>query len=234
MCIAPLGYGKATVINSFSLSFGLDSNNFSTEQQLWFESDLKESDSEDILWKIVMVHSGPYTTGDHGFVCSEEYIKKFSEICSRYKVDLVLQAHDHVFSKTHPYYWETKGYYFENAEGVINFAPEQINIDGIEYDYRPNGTYYVSSGSAGHRVGENIKFASCQGENSYTNRNIKIAIGEIEVNSVYASIGEHSSADLSRQMCGLLYIEGNILIYSFYVINENGDAILYDRLAIAK
>ena len=54
------------------------------------------------------------------------------------------------------------------------------------------------------------------------------------MNSVYGTVGEKSSADLGLTMFGLLNIEKNKLIYSFYVVNEQGVAVLYDQLAIMK
>ena len=183
-----------------------------------------------------MVHNGPYTTGDHGFNYNSEYVKAFSGICSTYEVDLVLQAHDHTYSKTYPYLWGAEGYYEneEVAEEIVNFYSTKYEADGIIYDYQPNGTYYVSCGAAGHRIGENKKYAESVGEKSYINRGIKIAIDSLNVNSVYGTVGEKSSADLGLTMFGLLNIEKNKLIYSFYVVNEQGVAVLYDQLAIMK
>lgn len=214
----------------------LDSNNFSPEQQTWLKQDLLDAEEGDTIWKVVMVHNGPYTTGDHGFYYDEEYVKIFSNICSQYKVDLVMQAHDHTYSKTYPYLWEADGYYEEesNAKDVVNFSPQEIVLDEITYDYKPNGTYYISCGASGHRIGENEAYAKETGEKSYTNRGLKIAVGEIKVDSVYASIGDNSSADLALTMFGILTVNDNKLTYSFYVVNEQGVAILYDYLAIMK
>ena len=214
----------------------LDSNNFSLVQQDWLKADLTEAGFGNTLWKVIMVHNGPYTTGDHGFDYDENYVKTFSSICSQYKVDLVLQAHDHTYSKTFPYIWGEDGYYQDvnKANESVNFNPQEIEAEGIIYDYRPNGTYYVSCGASGHRIGENKEYAASEGEKSYSNRALKIAIGEIKVDSEYASIGDCSSADLSLTMFGILIVNDNKLTYSFYAVNEQGNAVLYDRLAVMK
>jgi 3',5'-cyclic AMP phosphodiesterase CpdA len=214
----------------------VDSNNFSLEQQTWLKQDLLAAEAGDTVWKVVMVHNGPYTTGDHGFNCEDDYVKSFSNICSQYKVDLVMQAHDHTYSKTYPYLWGTDGYYEDvgKAEKIVNFSPQEIEVDGIIYDYQPNGTYYVSCGASGHRIGENEEYASSTGEKSYVNRGVKIAIGQIKVDSAYAKIGENSSADLGLTMFGLLQVNNDKLTYSFYAVNEQGAAVLYDRLAVMK
>lgn len=213
----------------------LDSNNFSVAQKEWLNNDLRNSKNV-ALWNIIMIHNGPYTTGDHGFNYDKSFVEEFGHICSKNNVDLVLQAHDHTYSKTVPYCWNSKGFYtkFDNVNSVVNLSPDVLRQDGIDYDYRPNGTYYVSCGASGHRIGENVEYAQHEGEKSYINREHQIAIGEIKVNSKYANIGEKSSADLGHTMFGMLYVNKNKLLYLFYVVNEEGKAVLYDQLAIIK
>lgn len=214
----------------------LNSNQFDKQQQSWLEADLKKANSDKKTeWTVIMTHKGPYTTGDHGLDMEKEFVEKLSKLCSEYRVDLVLQAHDHTYSKTLPYLWGGKGVMTsENDPSVINASVNTVTKKGIEYDFNPNGTYYVSCGASGHRIGENAEYAISTGEKSFTHREYKVAAATIEVDSVYADIGDVASIDLGRNMFGILEIDGGSLIYSFYAVDDNGKAVLFDRLAILK
>ncbi|MBR3145484.1 MAG: metallophosphoesterase [Clostridia bacterium] len=212
----------------------LNTNEWDRKQFLWLQKDL-ESSVENSTWTIIMLHIGPYTTGDHGISMDNDYIKQISGICSKYHVDLVLQAHDHTYSKTLPYLWDSPGFTTdENNSSVINRDLKTISNDGIEYDYNPMGTYYISCGASGHRVGENGAYAQSYGKKSFKNRNLKVATSTITIDSDYADIGDVASTDTGKTMFGILYIKGLFLSYDFYVVDENGNAQLFDRLAISK
>ena len=213
----------------------LNSNEFGEIQHKWIQDDLASSNaSEQTDWIILMLHKGPYTTGDHGFSMEREYIETISTLASQYHVDLVLQAHDHTFSKTWPYRWDSSGY-TPNAydESVVNYSPKTIWENGMEYDDNPQGTYYISCGASGHRLGENTEYASPYGEKSYTNRFYKIAISKIKMDSKYARTGSPASMDLGCSMFGILQIHENTLVYDFYA-TEEGRTCLIDRLAVMK
>lgn len=211
----------------------LNSNSLDDEQYDWLKKDLSvANENENTNWIMLITHIGPYTTGDHGFVVEDKLVERISQLCSAYHVDLVLQAHDHTYSKTLPYRWNAKGF-SENVNDQTIF-PEKIIVDGIECDNTPQGTYYVSCGASGHRIGENEEYAASTGEKSYTNRKYKVAIGQINLTTDYATIGDNASADLGHTMFGIINVSNNILKYDFYVVNDNGDGVLFDRLAIYK
>lgn len=213
----------------------LNSNEFDAEQYMWIQKDLAQANArEEIAWIILMLHKGPYTTGDHGFSMENEYIETIGQLASQYHVDLVLQAHDHTFSKTYPYRWDSAGYTEKEMDDlVINQSSGRILYNGTEYDCDPQGTYYVSCGASGHRLGENTEFALPYGEKSYLNRRCKVAVSEIRLDSKYASAGMAASMDLGKCMFGLIKIQGNRMVYEFYAA-ENGSPVLFDRLAVFK
>lgn len=210
----------------------------------WLSKDLAAAkDDGNTRWSVVAMHAGPYTTGDNmrgGSNYSEgqfasNLVMNISAICSSNHVDLVLQAHDHTYSKTRPYRWDAKGHAFSETDGEqVNLAPETEVFAGSVYDVNPRGTYYISAGCAGHRVGELAQYADRDGARSYVNRKLKVVTGTVNVDSPYASRGDDASADVGRQMFGVLRVNGNRLTYEFYVAEPNGGATLYDSFGILK
>ena len=231
-----LDYGNvhvATIPNT-----GSDSYSGYVNYMNWLESDLAANvASGSSTWRVVCVHFGPYTTGDHAQTSGgKELAKRLGGICAANKVDLVLQAHDHTFSKTLPYRWNRAGWTDKTEDNeVVNLRPKTHVDAGETWDENPEGTYYLSCGSAGHRVGEGTEYANLGGAHPYTAWRPVIAIGKIAVASKWGNVGDPASSDLSRSMFGVLRIDGNRLSYDFYMIDPaNGSHVLYDKLRILK
>ena len=204
----------------------------------WLEADLAANVAKGTsVWRIVCVHFGPYTTGDHAQTAGgKELAKRLGGICASNKVDLVLQAHDHTFSKTLPYRWSGAGWTNEAQDNtVVNLAPATSTYAGETWDENPNGTYYLSCGSAGHRVGEGTEYANLDGTHPYNASVPVIAIGKIAVESKWGNVGDPASSDLSRSMFGVIRVDGYRLSYDFYMIDpDDGSHVLYDKLRIHK
>jgi len=204
----------------------------------WLDADLAAASNA--TWKIVALHWGPYVTGDHymDVAGTKDLIRKMTPICAARHVDLVLQAHDHVFTKTLPYRWNAAGYTTAAQDAaVVNLSPATRTLDGTRWDDNPAGTYYVSCGSAGHRVGENPLYAEASDNpKSYVNGTYKIATDTMDVDSAWGRAGDNASHDLSASMFGVLRVTGDRLAYDFYVVSTNGLAapVLYDTLRIHK
>ena len=212
----------------------------------WLKADLEKSKANTaITWRVVMMHKGPYTTGDNlrggkdrrfsERQFGTDLVRHIATLCSSNHVDLVLQAHDHTYSKTLPYRWSGCGYTTsETDDEQVNLRPRTVTVAGRTYDVEPKGTYYLSAGCAGHRVGELSQYADRGGARSYTNRVLKVVTGKVAVDSPYAKKGDDASADVGRQMFGVLRVNGGRLTYDFYVANADGTATLYDFLGIFK
>ncbi|MDD5207997.1 MAG: metallophosphoesterase [Elusimicrobiales bacterium] len=89
--------------------FVLDANGFTgaqfapdlapgSKQYKWLEHYL--SKANDKTWKFVMIHQPLYSTGAHP--PEEEVVKALEPLFLKYKVDLVLQGHDHDYERTLP------------------------------------------------------------------------------------------------------------------------------------
>ena len=215
-------------------------SNYSTYESYlnWLEADLKANVAKRTSdWRIVCLHWGPYTTGDYAVdtPASTNLAVRLGGICASNKVDLVLQAHDHTFSKTLPYRWSGRGWTTAPQDNVaINLTPATVQHKGEAWDEDPEGTYYLSCGCAGHRVGENSAYADSTGPKSYINRIFRIMIGKMAVTSKWRNAGEPASADLPRSMFGVIRIDGHYLSYDFYMVALDGSHVLYDKLRIRK
>ena len=208
----------------------------------WVENDLKAAQAAGRTdWTIVEMHWGPYTTGDHGLNAGKDgaIAVQFAPIFSQYHVDLVMQAHDHTYSKTLPYKWDADGVYTTTmpASAVVNAKPKTETIGGEKYDIDPRGTYYVIPGCAGHRVGEDgTTYVGKTGAKSYTTRKHKVAVGKITQTSAYAAKGDDASQNPSASMFGVLKIRGETLAYDVYAVATNGNSapVLFDTLRVKK
>ena len=69
-----------------------------SKQYKWLQHFL--SKSADKTWKFVVLHEPLYSTGAHGTL--EEEVKALEPLLQKYKVDLVLQGHDHNYERTLP------------------------------------------------------------------------------------------------------------------------------------
>ncbi len=69
-----------------------------SKQYKWLEHFL--SRSSDKTWKFVVLHQPLYSTGAHPVI--EEEVKALEPLFLKYKVDLVLQGHDHDYERTVP------------------------------------------------------------------------------------------------------------------------------------
>ncbi len=180
-------YGKIHFICLETGQYGDSKLKENSEQVKWLEDDLKKSNENGDKWIIVSMHNGPYSTGDHSNDINDTQVivKQVTPLFSKYHVDLVLQGHDHTYCKTLPYKWDSVGYTTTgHDENVVNFSVQKTNIDDIVYDSNPKGTYYVTTGAAGHRFGEDEKNAGIWAEvndqtgegiykNSFTKNNFK-------------------------------------------------------------
>lgn len=134
-------------INTVETSRGL-----SDSQITWLENDLKNAVNADFI--VVMMHKGIYDAGGH---CSNldgadydiaHIREQLSPLFTKYNVDLVLQGHDHLYSRSYPLTGNI-------AEELVTLADTNASKKEIVYDdvtmnvyENPQGTIYLNSGTA--------------------------------------------------------------------------------------
>ena len=114
-----------------------------TKQYEWLVEELKNNDS---TWTIVAMHQPMYSPGRWGSrpdstATSLGLRGQMKKLFADYGVDLVLQGHDHVVSRTFPI----------DAAGEPTTETWQT-VDGVEYSVDPDGVIYVMNGPGGDQA----------------------------------------------------------------------------------
>ncbi len=123
-----------------------------SKQITWLKKDLA---ANKLPWTIVYFHHPPYTKGSHDSDRENELVKikeNLITILERFKVDLVLTGHSHVYERTHP----LRGHYGE----ANSFDPKKhiVETKDSPNNYRVGkegqGVIYIVSGSGGQVGGQ--------------------------------------------------------------------------------
>lgn len=118
----------------------------------WLTEDLKAANKASFI--IVMMHKGIYDAGGH---CSNlegedgdiALIRdQLTPLFTKYGVDLVLQGHDHLYSRSYPLSGKMETELLTIADKEA--TKKQITFDDITFDAyeNPNGAIYLNSGTA--------------------------------------------------------------------------------------
>lgn len=119
----------------------LTGNKLTNDQYTWLTSVLKNNTKK---WLIVGMHNPLYSVGKYGSTPGRNNIalalqNQLRDIFAKYKVDIVLQGHDHAYSKTYPI----------GVGGTVQTDLNYETIDGIKYAVKNQGTVYLMNGPAG-------------------------------------------------------------------------------------
>lgn len=119
-------------------------NGIDEEQYNWLRDTLKNNDKK---WTIVAMHNPMYSVGKYGANPNNNaYALKLraqlTKLFAENGVDLVLQGHDHAYSKTYPI----------KADGTADKAPTIKTENSIDYTVNPKGVMYVMHGPAGNQT----------------------------------------------------------------------------------
>lgn len=122
-----------------------ETNGLPTEQYEWLIGELENNTA---AWTIVAMHNPMYSAGRYGSDSSSSYYpvtaglqKQLKGVFAEYGVDIVLQGHDHVVSRTYP------------IDGTGKPTSETFEtVNGVDYSVDPAGVLYVMSGPAGSQT----------------------------------------------------------------------------------
>ena len=114
------------------------------EQYDWLINELENNTA---TWTIVAMHQPCYSPGGYGSQISGgkrdvamALQKQLRPVFAEYGVDIVLQGHDHVVSRTNA------------INGAGNVTAETFQkIDGIQYSMDPDGVIYLETGPGGNQ-----------------------------------------------------------------------------------
>jgi len=89
------GAQNQTMRWAFVRFFFVSSNDDSPQK--WLDSELSAHDGENVRWRVVVLHHGPYASGPHG---PNPDIKESTLASWRtHQVDLILSGHDHIYER---------------------------------------------------------------------------------------------------------------------------------------
>lgn len=212
-----------------------------TSQLNWLKKQLETY--KDKKWKIVQLHKGLMSTGNHTNDGEVDWLRDIlPPLFAEYKVDLVLQGHDHVYTRSRSYF------YGKDFNGKNYSGHQPCWLNGVVYDGRdedhpkyvfqgkerditnlePNGTHYVT---INYCANKSYAVAPYLDKVIYPGVNPIFSIG--------SDGKEHrngTSIQLQGQpMFGAIQIDGDTLIYDSYVYNTTTkDATLYDTFMVKK
>lgn len=186
----------------------------SDAQLNWIKSDLEANKNAE--WLIVLMHKGIYDAGDH---CQnadtgegsedfdiEKIRNQLAPLFTQYGVDLVLQGHDHLYSKSAPI---VASY----ADGMLTQTAEEqaemrtVNGLDVETYLSPKGTLYLNSGSA-------------SGSKYYT------------PNANYDPNLIVKANNPNTLMYTAITIDGNSLVVSTYTMDNDFNSVPYHNFAV--
>ena len=113
-------------------------------QYNWLVNTLKSNSKK---WTIVSMHHPMYSIGKWGSnpeqnASAIRLTKQLSSLFTQYGVDLVLQGHDHTYSKTYPI----------KSDGTPDTNYEQRIESSVKYAVNPKGTIYAMHGPGGSQT----------------------------------------------------------------------------------
>lgn len=111
-------------------------------QAVWLKQDLAANTQQ---WTVVYFHHPPFTKGSHNSDTDPELTnmrQKLVPILERYKVDLVLSGHSHIYERS----YLLNGYY--GAENTFSIASHALSASSAKYDGSANSCTYIKNAAA--------------------------------------------------------------------------------------
>ncbi|MBU5594386.1 metallophosphoesterase family protein [Amphibacillus sp. MSJ-3] len=126
------------------------------EQLAWIEEDIKQARENGAKWIILSYHKPLFSKSYHSL--QDEDVQKvreeFMQMIDELDVDLALQGHDHVISRTKALSFVSTEENFSNA--VIDQAEVVVGEDDVEYYKNPEGTVFVLPNTGGTKAYNDI------------------------------------------------------------------------------
>lgn len=199
------------------------------EQLAWIKEDIIKARQNGAKWVILTYHKPLFSKSYHSL--QDEDIQKvreeFMQLIDELDVDLALQGHDHVISRTKPLLFTPSNENFSN--GVVEEV-EVIKEDDVEYYKNPKGTVFVLPNTAGakayddifsesiehiHKVRPKLKWISQEDLEYYNNL---FAFGGQPQETKAFKKSHSNNRDSSVQNFAIYYVDGNRLKVEFYQV----------------
>ena len=234
-------------LDSYPANGEYDSKADYHEQYAWIISELQRAnglrEAGEVKWIIYLTHAGMMSVGYHtmdgGSRCLRENI---TPLLAEYEVDLVLQGHDHAYTRTVPYYYGEdlngntfSGYQSNEREtfkgyGEVSYddpytAEIETTGDRI-WNVEPEGTHYVTINYSGTK---SLEISKDNAEARYQMPDQCILDG-IAISPVN---GTECGLKYAKQFFALVRVSGDVMTYDTYCFS-GGKADLFDTFTVIK
>ncbi|AKG73031.1 purple acid phosphatase family protein [Salinicoccus halodurans] len=126
------------------------------EQMKWISEDVKKARENGAEWIVLNYHKPLYSKSYHSL--QDEDVQKVREeltaLIDELDIDLALQGHDHVISRTHSLTHVPTEENFSNAE--VEDVKTHVGQNGVEYMENPDGTVYVLPNTGGTKEYDDV------------------------------------------------------------------------------
>lgn len=126
------------------------------EQMEWIREDVEQARANGAEWIVLNYHKPLYSKSYHSL--QDEDVQKVREeltaLIDELDIDLALQGHDHVISRTHSLTHVPTEENFSNAE--VEDVETFIGDNGVEYMEDPDGTVYVLPNTGGTKEYDDV------------------------------------------------------------------------------
>lgn len=200
------------------------------EQLAWIEQDIKQARENGAQWVILTYHKPLYSKSYHSL--QDEDVQKvreeFMQMIDELDVDLALQGHDHVISRTKSLNFVSTEENFSNA--TIDNAEVVIGEDNVEYYKNPSGTVFVLPNTGGtkaydevyskslehlHEVRPDLDWMTQEDKDYYNN--LFAFGGQPQKKGVFAN-SHSNNRDATTQNFAVYNVDGNELSVEIYQV----------------
>ena len=216
------------------------------EQYAWIVSELENAqklrEEGKIKWIIVTTHAGMMSVGYHTMDGGSRALREnLVPLFAKYSVDLVLQGHDHAYTRTNPYYYgkDVNGNFFtgyvsnerETGEGYGEITKDdpftkEVETEGRNFNLEPEGTHYVTINYAGEK---SLDISKENAESRYA-----VPDEYIEEGCATSVINEELCGQrVRKQFYAIVRFKGDVLNFDTYSYNGINSE-LYDTFMVKK
>ncbi len=211
-------YGDDIVFINLNTNEANGGNSTFSAQKNWLINELETY--KDCKWKVVQIHKGIMSGGDHTNDGEVDWLREIlPPIFAEYEVDLVLQGHDHVYTRSMSYgYGSSYDGLTPDWTDPIIYEDYEFNGETRLLNLEPCGTHYVT-----------INYCASKSYPEESNLDEVIYEGQNPIS------GNDCIVQPYLPMYGVVYIDGDMMIYDAYTYDSStGVSTLYDTFAVQK
>ena len=216
------------------------------EQYAWIISELENAsklrEKGEVKWIVVQTHAGMMSVGYHTMDGGSRQLRKnLVPLFAKYEVDLVLQGHDHAYTRTNPYYYgkDINGNYFSgyvsneretgNGCGTVTYDDpftEEVETEGRKFNIEPEGTHYVTINFSGEKSLD-ISKENAESRYAVPDEYIEEGCATSVINN------ELCGQRVKKQFYAFIRVKGDVLTFDTYMYN-GVSSDLYDTFTVKK